>query len=168
MDSNNLPTRIFLFFSIFILASSASLCQTDAVNIQHYFEGNTIVVTYEIELGSEEYYDVDLKSSFNGYSAPLIQVSGDVGERIKNSGERKSIIWRYEDELNAPPTGLEFRVELSTSKKIAMGTGSEKVGKPKRKIFVIGAGIIGASIGLYFLLKPDPDLPPAPPISEFN
>jgi hypothetical protein len=69
-------------------------------NIKIHVQGPVVQVNYEMdgfEYGQD--YEVHLYGSYNEFSQPLQNVTGDVGQKVKGDGNVKKIIWNAGTEL---------------------------------------------------------------------
>lgn len=74
--------------------------------------GNSIIVTYNLNLPDSRSAEIDLYLSTDGgrkYTGPLKAVTGDVGE--VSSGGNKSITWRVFDEFEKLEGDITFSIE---------------------------------------------------------
>ena len=62
-------------------------------NVQALAEQNKVTITYDlVGSGNGEKFDIELRSSIDGFNAPLVEVSGDVGpDQVAGIG--KTITW---------------------------------------------------------------------------
>lgn len=80
-------------------------------NIQPKLQDNIILITYDLNpFNGYEEYSIEVLCSHDNYQAPLTQIEGDVGKGIRSEGEKKSISWKYAEELIGTSTDLTFKV----------------------------------------------------------
>ncbi len=79
-------------------------------NLRAVVQASEITITYTISpTNTLDKFDVAIYSSHNNYSAPLQQVSGDIGRGI-GAGENKKIIWYARNELGDFKGDISFEV----------------------------------------------------------
>ncbi len=94
-----------LLLSIPVLSSAQKL-----ENIKAAIAGDKIIVSYDItSTTAGEQYEVHLYASHNNFSAPLLRVNGDVGNKIL-PGTTKQIEWDAKTELKNFKGELTFEI----------------------------------------------------------
>ena len=84
-----------------IFSSSHCILAQEFKNITASFDGEKILISYDlIPGGNEAQYSVAVYSSHDNYAVRLINVIGDVGKNI-NPGNGKNITWYLKRELTA-------------------------------------------------------------------
>lgn len=78
----------------------------DITDFTYELVGETIEISYTLTGKSFDRYNVDLYSSTDGFKAPLLMVSGDVGPELI-PGKGKKLVWRAKEELG------EFKGNIS-------------------------------------------------------
>lgn len=83
-------------------------------NVKATVSGDHVIITYHITNASPgTHFRVQLYASHNNFSAPLTQVSGDVGDvDIADGGERR-IDWNAKDELQTYSGDISFEVRAA-------------------------------------------------------
>ena len=83
---------------LFILLACASYAQR-IDNLTTVLAGENIEITFDlIDDAGGQTFDVQLFSSHNNYTTPLLYVSGDIGEEV-SPGTGKKVIWEAKKEL---------------------------------------------------------------------
>ena len=83
---------------LFILLACASYAQR-IDNLTTVLAGEHIEITFDlIDDAGGQTFDVQLFSSHNNYTTPLLYVSGDIGEEV-SPGTGKKVIWEAKKEL---------------------------------------------------------------------
>ena len=91
--------RIFLCFSCLLLSGYFFAQAQQIENLSSDLNGDIIEVTFDlIDVKGGQTFDLQLFSSHNNFSSPLLNVSGDVGEEVI-SGKGKRIVWEAKKEL---------------------------------------------------------------------
>jgi hypothetical protein len=82
--------KINYLFTIFLFACASAVNAQSVSNIKAVFLDDKVIITYDlIATDPQQKFDVDLYSSVNNYSRPLINVKGDVGKGlIASRGKR--------------------------------------------------------------------------------
>jgi hypothetical protein len=88
---------------------SQSLSAQRIENLRTFFNGERVVITYDLEAPDDnQHYRIDLYSSHDNYTAPLTHVTGFVGYNVV-AGKGHRVIW---DALNALPIGFNREVTI--------------------------------------------------------
>ena len=94
-----LPMRIYFYCIILFLFAFQATAQKLS-NVRASLDSTTVTILYNLESSIEgQLYNVELYSSHNDYSSPLLYVSGDVGKAIK-PGIDKRIVWQTKELIN--------------------------------------------------------------------
>lgn len=102
----------FVLMCLTLSIYSQSIRDTDFTQ-----SGNSIIVTYNLNLPDSRSAEIDLYLSTDGgrkFTGPLKAVSGDVGEI--STGGNKSITWRVFDEFEKLEGDITFKVEAKLVK----------------------------------------------------
>ncbi len=83
-----------------LLLSTALLKAQVITNLKAELKGDNVEITYDLEsrMPEGQTFDLLLYGSHNGYSSPLMLISGDIGKELL-PGSGKKIIWRAREEL---------------------------------------------------------------------
>ena len=100
-----------LYLSILLgLVAMTTLAQS-IQNVKATPQDGKVIVLYDLIGGKpEQKYTIDLFASHNNFSAPLTEVSGDVGKNI-TPGTGKKIIWDAALELTTYKGDITFKVK---------------------------------------------------------
>jgi hypothetical protein len=100
--------RLPLTCLIFTCVTQSLLAQR-IDNLRTFFNGERVVVTYDLEAPDDtQHYRIDLYSSHDNYTVPLTHVTGHVGYNVV-AGKGHRVIW---DALNALPIGFNREVTI--------------------------------------------------------
>ena len=91
-----------LFLAIFILIAICFTAKSQSLeNIKTSFDGERITITYDLTNSDpDQKFKVIVYSSHNGYSTPIVSISGDWGNEVA-SGKTKKVTWDVKKELPA-------------------------------------------------------------------
>jgi hypothetical protein len=88
---------------------SHSLSAQRIENLRTFFNGERVVITYDLEAPDEsQHYRINLFSSHDNYTVPLTHVTGNVGYNVV-AGKGYRVVW---DALNALPVGFNREVTI--------------------------------------------------------
>ena len=101
--------KIYLLVLGLLFFYSQSIAQS-IKNIAASAKGSQVTITYDLE-GSEagQKFDVVIKSSKDNFTAPLKEVTGDVGTN-QTAGTHKTITWNARKELGAFKGDIAFEI----------------------------------------------------------
>jgi len=119
-------------------------------NVAFTDQGDSVLVTYDLEGKSKRNYDISLSLSSNfGSSFKILpkELTGDVGKKIK-PGAGKKIVWHVKKDF---PWGL-----IGDGFVFAVGAEYQKKGR-YIPYYVVGAGAVGGIIYLINSLKQEPE-----------
>ena len=101
--------RKLLTLGLFLSFSLSGLAQT-VKNVQARVEGNKVYVNYDLIASSDgQKFNVELRSSIDNFSKPLVDVTGDVGPD-QEAGLGKTIIWNAISEMGNFSGSVTFEV----------------------------------------------------------
>ena len=94
---------------LIVIATFTGYTQT-VKNVQARAEGNKVYIDYDlIGTTNGQKFTVELRSSIDNYTKPLVQVSGDIGEELE-AGLGKTIIWNAISEQGNFSGSVTFEV----------------------------------------------------------
>ncbi|MBM3178552.1 MAG: hypothetical protein FJZ78_11170 [Bacteroidetes bacterium] len=101
---------IHLLTVCFFLALAASLQAQTIANIRTQLRDGQIEIRYDLTASLDKAeFKVEVFSSYNNFSKPLVQVTGDVGSGVK-PGPNKVILWQARSEAAGYKGELQFEL----------------------------------------------------------
>jgi hypothetical protein len=90
--------RIPLLLVLFLLCSHLYAQRLENIRAEAVNGGEQVIITYDLSGASaDQKYSVRVYSSHNNYTAPLVQVTGDLNDVVPGPGKR--IIWNAKTEM---------------------------------------------------------------------
>jgi hypothetical protein len=166
--------RIFLFAVLLFSAFQVVGQRLENIRAEAISDGERVAVTFDITGGQEgQKFKVSLYGSHNNYSAPLQQVSGDVGEIT--GGRNKRMEWNAKGELGDYNGTVTFEVRADgiapastplTNNSNSVPASPDKAKKKSKALFIIIPAVVVVGVVAALLLRDKKDgelpLPPEP------
>lgn len=124
-----------LYFLGLVFLFTAHLNAQSIKNVQASLSGSNVIISYDLttsETGQK--FDVDIKSSKDGFVSKLVEVTGDVGSN-QSAGLGKKITWDARKELGVFVGDISFEITATVTftplNFVSPSIGSDiKIGKP--------------------------------------
>lgn len=105
----------FYFLSFGLLLFTLQLNAQSVRNVRATINGNDVIISYDLNTPTRgQKFDITIKSSKDGFSNPLLKVSGDIGpEQIAGNG--KKIIWEAKEEIGIFKGVVSFEITATVT-----------------------------------------------------
>jgi len=110
-DYFSLPAPISIIL-LFILISTQEMYGQAIENLGYKVAGTKVTITYDLPGDTTRWYNVEVFSSYDGFTEALYYVNGDVGKNII-PGFGKIIVWDAKEELGRFKGNISLRVKTT-------------------------------------------------------
>jgi Ser-Thr-rich glycosyl-phosphatidyl-inositol-anchored membrane family protein len=123
------------FLGLGLILFSLQLNAQSITNVQASLSGKMVIISYDLTTPEDgQKFDVEIKSSNDGFATKLVEVTGDVGSN-QSAGNGKKITWDARKELGAFVGDISFEITATVTftplKFVQPSVGSGiKIGKP--------------------------------------